>query len=124
MHGVETSYHKGACGVSRWECESSCRFDMGICTNRLKSGVVKWVISSTLRWFSHIEKREKFVRLVVQTEAGHLGYGGISLGCRFTKEPSVEEGRETLTSKAKSWEEEGLILSYTVAILLGGFQRE
>ena len=45
--GVEMSYVRGACGVTRWEGESNEsvyeRCGMGPCADGVKCGVVEWV---------------------------------------------------------------------------------
>ena len=39
---------------------------MGPCANRVKCGVVEWVKKNTMRWFSHIDRKnsEEFVKKV------------------------------------------------------------
>ena len=51
VRGVEMSYLRGACGVTRWECESNEsvyeRCGMRPCANEVKCGVVEWVERNT-----------------------------------------------------------------------------
>ncbi len=70
VRAVETSYLRGACGVSRWDGLSDAsvyeRCGMRERESGVGCGVVEWVKRSTLRWFGHIERlgNEEFVKKV------------------------------------------------------------
>ncbi len=67
VRAVETSYPRGACGVSRWDGLSNEMCGM----TGLGCVVVEWVKRSTLRWFGHIERmgNEEFVKMVYLSSA-------------------------------------------------------
>ena len=74
VYGVEISYLRGACGLTRWECESNEsvyeKCGMGPCVNGVKCGVVELVKRNTLKRFGYIERKksEEFVKKLYVSE--------------------------------------------------------
>ncbi len=74
VHAVETSYMRGACGVTRWDGESNEsiheRCGMASHTNGINCGVMEWVKRNMLRGFGHIERMrsEELVKIVYMNE--------------------------------------------------------
>ncbi len=63
IRGVETSYMRGACGVSRWDRESNedmyRRFGMSETAVGINCRVVIWVKHDTQRWYGHVMQMNK-----------------------------------------------------------------
>ncbi len=82
VHSVEMSYLRGACGMTRWEGESNEhvyeRFCLGVCSSRVKYGMVEWVIRKTVMRFGHIERIniEECVKKVYVSEIEGLNRRG------------------------------------------------
>ena len=74
VRAVEMSYPRGACGVTRRECESNEsvneRCGMGPCAKGVKCGVVEWVKRNALRWLGDLQEKmsEDFVKKLYVSE--------------------------------------------------------
>ncbi len=83
MRAVEMKYLRGACGITRWDCESneSMYVEYGIGTEEggVNYGMVKWVKK---RWFGHIErmKSEEYVKKVYVSDVEAPNSRGRPLG--------------------------------------------
>ena len=60
---MEMSYLREACGVTRWEGESSGvvyeKCGRGSCANGVKCGVVEWVKRNKQRWFGRPHRKDR-----------------------------------------------------------------